>query len=107
MNQGGRVIAELTFLSRSEGGRRIPPDPNSPPEKGIGYLPHIVVDGTTDYLGVRFERGPEKIVCGEKAVFELALFYPAVDYSALVPGARITVREGHRVVARGCVLERR
>jgi hypothetical protein len=32
--------------------------------------------------------------------------YPGVDYSLLVPGVAVTVREGGRIVARGRVLER-
>jgi hypothetical protein len=36
----------------------------------------------------------------------LSLMYPGVDYSPLVPGAAITVREGKAVVARGRVVER-
>jgi hypothetical protein len=105
MDGVGRVTAELTFLPRSEGGRNNPP---MPPWSAAGhsrYLPHLVVEGRTDYLGVRFVCGPQPVF-SEAAVFELELMYPGVDYSLLVPGVAVTVREGGRIVARGRVLER-
>jgi hypothetical protein len=105
MDGVGRVVAELTFLPRSEGGRDHPPTPPWSKAGYSGYLPHLVVEGGTEYLGVRFVGGPQPVF-GEPAVFELALMYPGVDYSALAPGVAITVREGGRVVARGRVLER-
>lgn len=99
------VIAELTFLSTAEGGRQSPPHP-------IGYMPHLVVDGSvatdgSEYLGVKFIDGP-KPVFGEAGIFELELGYldRGLDYSVLVPGVTVTVREGGRVVARGRILSR-
>jgi hypothetical protein len=71
----------------------------------VGYMPHLVVDGNSEYLGVRFVGGPTP-ACSEPAIFELELMYAGVDYSPLVPGAAVTVREGGRVVARGRVLKR-
>jgi hypothetical protein len=70
-----------------------------------GYMPHLVVDGGTEYLGVKFVGGPMPVF-GEPAIFELFLMYPAADYSPLVPGVAVTVREGGCVVAQGRVLER-
>ena len=67
--------------------------------------PLFFLDGSTEYLGVKFVRGPQPVL-GEAAVFELFLMYSEVDYSPLVPGVSVTVREGGRVVARGRVLER-
>ena len=69
-------------------------------------MPHLVVEGSSEYLGVRFVGGPQPVF-DVPAVFELFLMYPEVDYSPLVPGAAFTVREGGRVVAKGRVLERR
>jgi hypothetical protein len=67
-------------------------------------MPHAVVDGGTEYLGVRFIDGP-KPEFGVPGEYRLVLMYhPDVDYSALVPGTRFTLREGARVVATGRVL---
>ena len=85
MDGVGRVVAELTFLARSEGGRNQPP---SPPWTAVGYggyMPHLLVEGGTEYLGVRFVGGPQPVF-GKPAVFELELIYPGVDYSPLVLG---------------------
>lgn len=100
-----RVTAELTFLPKSEGGRNNPPMPPWSAAGYGGYMPHLVAEGGTEDLGVRFVGGPQP-VCGEPAVFELVLMYPGVDYSPLVPSVAFTVREGGKVVARGRVLER-
>ncbi len=105
MDGVGRVKAELTFLPKSEGGRSYPPLPPWSVNGYGGYMPHLVVEGGTEYLGVRFVDGPQPVF-GEPAVFELVLMYPGVDYSPLVPGAVVTVREGGSVVARGRVLQR-
>jgi hypothetical protein len=68
-------------------------------------MPHAVVEGQSEYLGVRFVGGPA-IAADEVGRFELALMYPEVDYSALQSGAAITIWEGSQIVARGRVLER-
>ena len=99
-----RVVAELTFLPTSQGGRHtLPMPPWGDPGYG-GYMPHLLVEGGTEYLGVKFVGGPQPVF-GEPAIFELFLMYPEVDYSPLVPGVAVTVREGGRVVAQGRVLE--
>jgi len=67
-------------------------------------MPHAVVEGTTEYLGVCFLDGP-RVVAGEPGVFTLSLMYhPEVDYSALKPGVTFSVREGGKVVATGRVM---
>ncbi len=101
----GRITAELTFLPRSQGGRISLPRLPWTAAYGGAYMPHLVAENDTEYLGVRFVCGPQPVV-GEPAVFELELMYPGVDYSSLQPGVTVTVREGGRVVARGRVLER-
>lgn len=98
MRAEDRAIADLTFLTREEGGRANPPEP-------VGYMPHVVVEGTSTYLGVRFTGGPS-LPAGELGRFEFEAMYPEVDYSSLEPGAAITVREGGKIVARGTVIER-
>lgn len=105
MDGTGHVIAELTFLPKEEGGRSsLPLLPWTAKGYG-GYMPHLVVENGTEYLGVRFVGGPQPVF-GVPAVYDLVLMYPGVDYSPLVPGVIVTVREGGRVVARGQVLER-
>jgi hypothetical protein len=105
MNNMPRIVAELMFLTTADGGRRT--SPPKPPwgADGCWYMPHAVVDGQSEYLGVRFVGGPA-IAVGELGQFELALMYQQVDYSALQPGVAITIREGGQIVARGRVLER-
>ena len=88
-----RFVAELTFLA---GGRSSLP-------KLDGYMPHLVLDGGSDYLGVRFVEGPQPIF-DTPIVSEFELMYQGVDYAPLIPGVSFTVREGARIVARGRVL---
>jgi hypothetical protein len=100
-----RVIAELTFLTAADGGRRHPPPQPPWDRRERWYMPHAVVEGQSEYLGVRFVGGPA-VAAGDPGRFELALMYhPQVDYRALQPGAAITIREGARVVAQGRVLQ--
>lgn len=67
-------------------------------------MPHVVVEHTSDYLGVRFANG-HYLSAGELGRFEIEAMYPGVIYSALEPGAAITVHEGGKIVARGTVVE--
>ncbi|ADB16100.1 hypothetical protein Psta_1425 [Pirellula staleyi DSM 6068] len=103
MPDSGNVRAELTFLSTADGGRAMLP---GPPWGGHGknsYMPHLVVEGDPTYLGVCFVDGPQPIA-GEAACFDLELMYPKIDYSKLIPGAAITVREGGKTVAAGKIV---
>jgi hypothetical protein len=106
------VLAEVTFLPQSEGGRA-----EIPKLTGCGYWPHIVIgdpqqrsaiiDGhqiTEHYLGVAFLSGPEVAPAGVPVEVELALIYPGENYDAVAPGATFTIREGPRVVGYGRVL---
>ncbi len=70
-----------------------------------GYRPHFIVSGHSDWLGVWALKCPGPVSPGDTAevVFGL-LYFPAVDYSALQPGAEFAVHEGPRVVATGTVL---
>jgi len=97
-----RFDAVLTFLHPDEGGRQLPPQPpfTTP---GRDYRPHVVVDGDSTYLGVRFIGGPS-ISPGGEGRFSFVPTYPDVDYSGIKIGTRFTVREGGSVVACGVVL---
>lgn len=113
MNQLPSVEAEITFLSKSEGGRERLPINLS---RGT-YRPHIVVGDPSQrlaitvgnfiqetYLAVTFLSGPEKVEPGEPFLAELLLtYYPIPEYEPLIPGATFTIREGAKVVGYGQV----
>jgi hypothetical protein len=100
------IVVELMFLTTAEGGRRTGPPQPPWEENHCWYMPHVVAEGQSDYLGVCFIDGPATCA-GELAKYELALMYhPEVDYSALQPGVSISICEGGQIVARGHVLER-
>ncbi len=107
MNGAGQVKAELTFLSQSEGGfgTSLPLAPWSGEGYG-GYMLHLVVDGSDDYLGVKFIEAAHSRCVANRLIFDLLLMYPDVDHSILSPVVSVTVREGKRIVAKGRVLER-
>jgi len=108
------VKALVTFLTPQEGGR------TGDTFDSDQYRPHLVVGdpdqravstddagtSTEDYLGVQFTGPGSKLVPGESSSVTLGLVYhPRVDYSALVPGATFTIREGGTVVGYGRVVE--
>lgn len=97
-----RFDAAITFLHPNEGGRRLPPQPpfTTP---GRDYLPHIVIDGDSTYLGVQFTGGPA-LPPGGEGRFSFVPSFPDVDYSAITFGSRFTIREGSGVVGCGIVL---
>jgi len=84
------------------------------------YRPHLVVEdpqrrvaltdgvepASGDYLGVWFTGDGRELRAGieHRVILEL-VYYPGVDYSALVPDATFTVREGSRTVGFGRVVE--
>ena len=87
------------------------------------YSPHIVIGPasqrlavvaagnrlTEKYLGVVFWSGADKIEPGQTVIVKLALiYYPDSEdyYSAVLPSAEFTVREGGKVVGYGRVLRR-
>ena len=113
-----RIIAEITFLPSSDGGRQSLPIM----EVDAKYRPHVVVqersvrsaiiDGDRvirePYLGVEFCSVSNETDDNLTNVYELALMYhPQVDYTELVEHATFTVREGGKIVAHGKVLDRR
>lgn len=108
-----QVRVRLTLLTKEEGGRGASVHDQS------GYRPHIVIgdrrqggpligehgEGTENYLGVCFLGAGRVLELGHQYEVDLALlYYPHVNYDAVVKGAAFTVREGHRVVAFGEVL---
>ena len=112
------IETEITFISKSEGGRDIPDGIF----QGLRYRPHIVIgdpmqrqaiieDGNRvveTYLGVAFADGPQHIEPGQPVRTKMALiFWPHPAYDAVVPGATFTLREGRHIVAYGKIEKRR
>jgi translation elongation factor EF-Tu-like GTPase len=92
------VIAEVTFIPAEDGGRTT--------LTFAGYRPHAVVEGTDEYLGVRFLEGANNQF-GVPEEWRLELMYhPRVDYSKLTVGAAFSIREGRKIAATGRVLSR-
>ena len=110
-----RIQAKVTFLTEDEGGRK------SPAWNFDKYRPHVVVgdpdqrealvaeDGRTaaeTYLGVCFDGDGKEMLPGKQYEVSLVLMYfGTVEYEELVSGATFTIREGHRIVGFGEVLE--
>jgi translation elongation factor EF-Tu-like GTPase len=109
------VLAEITFIPASEGGRVQMPD-----FAVGGYAPHLVVQSpdvrqaiivndyaVEQYLPVRFKASQAEYRAGHAGQFTLELIYsPDPLYAPLRPGATFTVREGHRIIGYGTILER-
>lgn len=102
MNEMPKIVVEMEFLARADGGREQTPNLSDPTR----YRPHLTVaDG--DYLGVCFLSAPASVQAGTPFIAVLGLVYhTGADYSALVPGIEFTVREGLRTVGRGRVIDR-
>ena len=73
--------------------------PNS--NSGI-YRPHIVNDGTTEYLGIEFESSNLKEFDKEDKAIIRSL-YNLDMYEKLIPGVSFTIREGRKIVGKGKV----
>ena len=98
-----RYNALITFFPPEDDGRTTPPSP--PFSINRSYRPHVVVDGDSTYLGVRFVIGTET-KSGETGRFSFVELYPDVDYSSLVAGVKFTIREEANIVGKGVILER-
>jgi len=110
-----KIEAEVTLLHEAEGGRK---GPLILAQSKMPYRPHLLVgdpdqrkeitnaEETKNYLGVAFLSGPEIANPGTSFISTMLLIYPEVDYSALVPGATFSIREGWRMVGYGRVTKR-
>lgn len=107
------ISASITFLTPQEGGR------SQNAYDSSHYRPHIVigdpnqrvavVDGTgvatEKYLGVQFTGDNRVLPAGSDHQVTLRLIYfPEVDYSAVISGATFTIREGGAIVGFGRVI---
>jgi translation elongation factor EF-Tu-like GTPase len=113
------IEAEITFLSKEQGGRSKPFPPNTLKTKT--YRPHLVpgdvnqrepimemIDGlkqiTETYLAVAFCDSPEEVPYDEPILVKMVLMYfPKLSYSEVVPGVTFTLREGGLIVGYGQV----
>ncbi|MBI5529483.1 MAG: hypothetical protein HY897_24420 [Deltaproteobacteria bacterium] len=112
------IEATVTFLPKSEGGRNWY---DGMLRTGQSW-PHIVIGDpgqrkaivtetnlcTEEYLGVAFTDGPEHVEPGVPTTVTMALVYwqPGFEYSAAVPGATFTLREGPAVIGFGTIARR-
>jgi translation elongation factor EF-Tu-like GTPase len=100
--QGAAVpgaIVDVQFLDPRVGGR----------EKTFvtaPYRPHFRV-GDGELLGIQFFDGPDSPVRpGEVVAAKVRfMYFPSVNYDALIAGAQFEVREGSRIVGVGVVRE--
>ena len=107
------ISASVTFLSPQQGGR------SQNAYDSPLYRPHIVIGdpnqrvarvddagvSAEEYLGVQFTGDDRMLPAGVEHQVTLALVYfPDVDYSAIISGATFTIREGARVVGFGRVV---
>ena len=72
-------------------------------EGKTGYRPHLVIKGTTEYLGVEF-------YCSQLQSFDkygtasIRLLYDGIDYSGLKVGTKFDIIEGSNVVGEGEII---
>jgi elongation factor Tu len=88
------VEAEITFLTTEEGGRRGP--------AYSGYRPQFHYDGH-DWDAIQHYGDVEAVEPGQTVIAYLSFLSPKEHVGKLYPGKEFLIREGHRVVARGCI----
>jgi len=73
---------------------------------GRGYSPHFRVIGDSEYLGVEFIEGPDRLVEQGELVNAkvLLMYYPNVSYEKLIKGQKFEILEGAIVVGTGYVV---
>jgi hypothetical protein len=94
-----RLQVEVHFTPTASGGRQTPVDLTTG-----RYRPHLRTE-SSELLSVAFVQSvPAVVGPSDTTVATVALMYPGVDYSTLVPDAVFRVVEGSQVVATGKVL---
>lgn len=92
------VTLKLKMKAEADGGRHS--------RLNEGYCPHLVAEGTSEWLGVRVIHCPDGVDPVAEAIVKFSLMYhPSVDYSPLQVGAVVAVMEGPRAVGAGTVVE--
>ena len=106
------IEAEITFITKAEGGRE-----TMPILSDCIYRPHIVVGNPNqkqavvvgneiqeNYLGVAFLSSPNDVEFNKSFLAQLVLmFYPHPTYDSLIPNTSFTIREGVKIVGYGKV----
>ena len=89
----------VQFLSEDEGGRKSLLYLN-------GYRPHFRVIGDTEYLGIQFIEGTDKIINPKEWISSKVylIYYPNVSYEKLRIGKEFEILEGAKIVGIGTVI---
>jgi translation elongation factor EF-Tu-like GTPase len=94
------ITADVQLLPPNEGGRNHP--------FNQGYVPHVVVEGNSEWLGVRVINQEQWVQPGQSVILEFELMYwPRVGYEKLIPGARFRLVEGPNTIGHGTVREKK
>jgi hypothetical protein len=73
-------------------------------ENRAGYRPHLVIKGTTKYLGIEFYRSQLQSF-DKYGTASIRLLYDGVDYSALKVGTKFDIFEGRNIVGEGEIID--
>jgi len=68
------------------------------------YMPHIVIDGTKEYLGVAFIDA-DIFEFDKKGTGIIKTLYKIENYKDLTVGTEFTIREGNKIVGKGKIIE--
>ncbi len=91
------IRARIKMKAEPEGGRHGP--------FNDGYCPHLVVEGKSEWLGVRTVKCSTFVYPGEEREISFELMYaPTLDYRDLEIGSRFAIHEGPKTVGEGTVL---
>ena len=92
------IAVQLEMKKEEDGGRHEP--------FTEGYCPHLVISGTTEWLGVRASKCLAPVAPGQTAEVEFELMYhPELDYKGLKTGVNFSMVEGPKVVGNGRVVK--
>ncbi len=92
------ILVEIRLKESENGGR--------PGPFNEGYSPHLRVNGSGEWLGVRLINHKNWIYPGETVIVEFELMYfPDVDYCELRTGVEFSIVEGVKEIGYGKVVE--
>ena len=93
------IVAEIVLFSEKEGGRHCMPT-------GSGYSPHFLLEGSSEYLGVRFIDVPKDVKPNFAFNLIVELLYPdTVNYEGLTRDISFEIREGPKTIGTGKVVK--
>ena len=92
------IETQIIFKSYEHGGRVQLPI-------GSGFSPHFIVQGSNQLLAINFIDFPDNAEFEKPCMVKVELrYYPKIDYSSLIDGARFEVKEGPKIIGTGLVL---